>query len=158
MVETILCAKIFFLQSAAFFTQFHHSFIIASCAICRFSLRTKNDVSWRHIQQFACVANEQALPCINPNLSTPRINPDAATWRCSFMLDHTSVCPLGSFRTMAAYGLRVWWRGEETEQSKGAGIVLLDLPRSPAGCAASYKHEIVPQLATNPSDHSVSVS
>jgi len=43
--------------------------------------------------------------------------------------------------------------GEEvkrrTEQSKGVGIVLLDLPRSPAGCAASYKHEIVPHLVTN---------
>ena len=66
----------------------------------------KNNVSWRHIEQFACVANEQTLSCINPNLSIPKTSSDGVTQRYSFMLDPIFVCPSESFRMAAAYGLQ----------------------------------------------------
>lgn len=67
----------------------------------------------RYIERFACVANERASPCINPNLSTLGTSSDGAA--ASFHVgSYFCLSPrvLAFFRTTIAYDLRARRNGE----------------------------------------------
>lgn len=133
-----------FFYSNAHFSFLNYFLICIVIDVIGFPLYKESDISRRR-ERFACVANERASSsCINPNLSTPGTSPDGAA--ASFYVgSYFCLSPrVLSDGGCLQFANAVRWRDGRSKRVKEPALSYLpNLPRSPAGCAAPYKREIV---------------